>query len=349
MKLLLLSPVPPPAGGIATWTQRFLNSEIIKNNVNVTLIDTSVKGKRKKNLSEKKILEEVKRAAALIKELDFKLKKENYDIVHINTSCSKLGLIRDYILCKLIKNSNSKLILHCHCDTTYMVKGILSDYFFKRICNTADVILVLNNVSKNHIEKISKKEVKLVPNFINEDEILNYHKKVNQEVKEIIYVGHVVKLKGCLEIIKVATYFPEITFKLMGYIGKDFEEINIPENVILTGELDREKVIKEMQKADVFLFPTYTEGFPNVILEAMASGLPIISTSVGAIPDIIENKGGIIVEKQNITDLINAIYKIMEVNIRKEMSYWNLQQVSVKYTTESVLSSLIHQYLSLIK
>ena len=68
-----------------------------------------------------------------------------------------------------------------------------------------------------------------------------------------------------------------------------------------------EDVIKEMLSAGIFILPSYTEGFPNVILESMTCGCPIIATSVGAIPEMLSEDSGVLVEPGNVEMLKEAI------------------------------------------
>ena len=61
---------------------------------------------------------------------------------------------------------------------------------------------------------------------------------------------------------------------------------------IFRGEVPHNQVLRELMSASIFVFPSYTEGFPNVILEAMACGCPIVSTKVGAIPEMLDIQRG---------------------------------------------------------
>ncbi|MEH6949461.1 glycosyltransferase family 4 protein, partial [Bacillus sp. JJ634] len=129
---------------------------------------------------------------------------------------------------------------------------------------------------------------RLVTNFIDDTFILDRDKGINTEIQKILFVGHVQVTKGVKEIIQVASCLPKIEFILAGPIASEIKKLNIPKNVILKGVVSPEEVRELLGDADVFLFPTYSEGFSIALLEAMAMGVPIITTPVGANADMIE-------------------------------------------------------------
>ncbi|MFF5396695.1 glycosyltransferase family 4 protein [Peribacillus butanolivorans] len=342
LKILLITPLPPPAGGIATWTKLFINSDQAKKNV-VDVINTSIRGKRIYNIGKKSIIDEIKRAASIYLTTRKQLNK-GYDIVHINSSCSKFGMIRDYICIKKAKNTKTKIVVHLHCDTSYMVKGKFSEFIFRKICNIADKIFCLNESSNKHIKLISNKKSIMIPNFIDMEKMNPYQNNVSDNMKNIIYVGHVIKSKGCIDIISVAKKMPDLNFKLIGKVSEEIKNIPTPENIQCFGEISKEEVLKQMQSGDLLLFPTYTEGFPNVVLESMACGLPIISTPVGAIPEMIEELGGIIIDVGNIDGFVKAIEGLQDKEIRKQMSIWNKEKVKKTYTLDLVSNQIFKEY-----
>jgi glycosyltransferase involved in cell wall biosynthesis len=87
------------------------------------------------------------------------------------------------------------------------------------------------------------------------------------------------------------------------------------ESIEIIGELPYEEIITNMLSCDVFVLPTYTEGFPNVILESMATSCAIVTTNVGAIPEILESDNGqdfgIMVEPRDINSLQKAIEQML--------------------------------------
>lgn len=345
MKVLLISPLPSPAGGIATWTKLFIHSDQANQNV-VDVVNTAIIGERVNNYEKKRLIEEFKRTISIYLETGKKL-KNNYDIVHINSSGSTLGMMRDYMCLKKVKKSNLKVVVHFHCDTKFMVKSKFSKFIFRAICHSADQIFCLNQSSEKHIKSISNKIGRKIPNFIDLKNIDCTQKGISNKIKNVIFVGHVSKSKGCLDIISIAQKIPDINFKLIGKQNEEFKSVPKPQNIQYYGEVSKEEVINQMLSADLLLFPTYTEGFPNVILEAMASGLPIISTPVGAIPEIIEDKGGKIIEVGNIDCFIEAIEELQEPATRREMSIWNREKVEKTYALDLVMKQIFEEYSSI--
>lgn len=344
MRILLISPLPPPAGGIATWTKLYIESNVAKEN-KIDVVNTSIIGNRVKNFDKRNMPDEIKRTRKIWQQLKSALIVNEYDVVHINISCSKFGLARDYLYARVIKKKKVKIVIHCHCDTKYMVKGIMVEYFFKRICSIADKIFCLNTSSQNHIGEIANKESIIIPNFFEEKDMNNIcEKNITNEVKNIIYVGHIVKLKGCIDILSVARQMLNINFKMIGYLSDEIKSIPISDNVEFLGEISKEEVLKQMIQYDLLLFPSHTEGFPNTILEAMACGLPIIATPVGAIPDILEDNGGLLVNIGDVEGMIKAINILHNSTLRQQMSKWNKEKVKKAYSVDVVMKKIFEEY-----
>lgn len=349
MRVLLISPMPPPAGGIATWTKLYIESqEAQKHNINI--INIALTGERAKKHSKYNFLEEINRLVNIIKNVKLKT-KEKYDIAHINSSCSKFGMWREYLIIKILKKKNTNIIIHFHCDIPYMIKSKLQKYMIKKIIKNVDGSIVLNDGSKQYINNINANGlIYKVPNYIDENiyqmipDFTNFEK-----VKNIIFVGRVCKDKGCDIIYNIAREFPQINFKLIGNIDIDFINKEKPNNVELEGEKELNYVIEKLEESDLFLFPSYTEGFPCAVLEAMAIGLPIITTPVGAIQEMLEDKGAVYCNIGKEKEFIDAIKRISEDQEKRiNMSKWNRKKVE-EYYREKVLEKIFKIYRSIIK
>lgn len=340
MNIILVSPLPPPAGGIASWTQQYLNSKETKENV-VAVVNSSVIGERIYQLTNRRLKDELLRVIRIRKEINRLLNSGEYDVIHYNLSCSMLGMIKDYICLRQAKGKIN-IIVHYHCDTEYMVQGYASEFIFQNICKLADLIFCLNTSSRRHIKRVAKKDSIIVPNFI-VPQYNNYERIISNEIRTVIFVGHVIPSKGYFELLKVAEKYPGIAFKLIGACSDEYRNVKYP-NVEFTGEKNKEQVIQELNSADLLLFPSHTEGFPMVVLEAMSCGLPIVATNVGAIPDMIEDKGGKLVNVGDVDGMVKAIAELKYRETRINISKWNINKVLNSYIVDTVMKKIFEIY-----
>ncbi len=349
MKILLLSSLPPPTGGISSWTVNY-QDYCKKRDIDLYIVNTSVVGNRVKKITNKKsVFSEIKRLHNILKSLKKNLKDNKIDIVHINSACTKLSLIRDYLCAKIIRKSKLPLVLHCHCNIEDQINGErLATKYFNKVAQLSNKILTINKASYNYANNIANGKVEIVPNFIQEnkgDKI----EKINNNLSNIVFVGHVIKAKGIYELLQVATCFPELNFDLYGTIIDQSYVIDAPSNVKFMQNLPQNELISALKNYDLFLFPTYSEGFSIALMEAMSVGLPVIATRVGANADMIEDKGGIIVEPKNVQAIIDAVEVMKDSSFRQSCSNFNKNKVETCYKREIVLENILEIYERVIK
>lgn len=343
-RILLLSPLPPPVGGIASWTEQVMNWAS-KNDVKIDIINTAVIGLRRMRSYSWSLLEEGIRTTRIIVGLVRLMILYKYSAVHLNTSCSSMGLMRDYLCAIIVKFRRVKLVVHYRCNIDDQLKDrMIPSLFFRRLVKCASVNLVLNSKSQSVVEDVAGCSAQIIPNMIEDDFLIEKKKEISNNILKISFVGHVRKEKGVFEIIETSRHFPQIQFSLAGPIAEDVRLVTLPNNVNLLGALERTEVMRLLDSTDVFLFPTYTEGFANALLEAMARGLPVITTPVGANKDMIENMGGIMVDTRSVVSIVNAIHAMQDVNSRISMSNWNIGKVRSQYMADIIIPQLLKLY-----
>jgi glycosyltransferase involved in cell wall biosynthesis len=119
----------------------------------------------------------------------------------------------------------------------------------------------------------------------------------------------------------VANNVPNVKFIIKAYSSDDkyerkirnlIYEHNLQQHFIFLGGSPYSEMPKYMSVADVFVLPSISEGLGLVILEALASGVPVVASGVGGIPDIITHGyNGLLVEPQDVEDLAEAIIRIL--------------------------------------
>ncbi|MCW5960602.1 MAG: glycosyltransferase family 4 protein [Pyrinomonadaceae bacterium] len=90
------------------------------------------------------------------------------------------------------------------------------------------------------------------------------------------------------------------------------DRLGLTDCVKFHGRVAQSEVVKLMKRAHIFCFPTESEGFPKVVLEAFSCGLPVITTKVSVLPQLISRGGGILIENSNPPEIARAIVSILK-------------------------------------
>lgn len=146
---------------------------------------------------------------------------------------------------------------------------------------------------------VSLERVCVVRNWLSFDFIASERPKTvfPQKTLRFVFVGWLVEAKGVRQLLQAAEKLAaEYAFELV-FIGNGTlaDEISMQASRIQNihietlGWIDRQRLQNELRRSDVFVLPSEAEGFPNALLEAMASGLPVICTDVGAVSDSVHD------------------------------------------------------------
>lgn len=351
MKILLLSPklnpaIPASAGGIATWTEWVLRSDFAKKH-EVRLVDTALIAERAAGMHSRSLLQEYRRTRHIFSVLKKELRALQPDIVHLNTPCATLGIFRDALLCGFLRRRGKRFVLHFCCNIGDAVRHAPQRCALKSMVRGAACNIVLNRASGQYLERVTHTQSIYLPNFLPPALLHVQPHEVAARVRTVLYAGHVCSAKGSPLILEMAKRMPDKQFILAGHVDRELSEAAKSENVRFTGRLSHEDVWSLMREADVFVFPTHSEGFPNAVAEAMALGLPIVATPVGAIPDMVdEGVGGYILAQGDIEGFMGALTRLEDPEIRVAMSAYNQNKAHQTYSETQIMKKLEEIYQS---
>lgn len=345
MKLLLISVKSnKPVGGIAVWTDHYL-SRCGDHGIDCHLVNTEVSTRQKGNRLLR-YFGECARTIRIFSRLFKAFKDGPYDIAHLNSSCGPFGLYRDYIIIKYLAHRGVPVAVHYHCDIPFWVRTKTRVKFLKGIASTAKYNMVLCENSRLFLANIGINAVK-VPNFIDESIIKTDPKPINDTLSRIFFVGRVSINKGAAELYKLAHRFPDISFVLAGEPIAPVINWKVPDNLHLLGPISHTEVINNLDKSDLFLFPSHSEGFSLALVEAMARGVPCLAfDNVGANVDMLSNGCGITVPIGDLKAMEQAICQLENPEVRKEISAKAIQKVRNSYTADAVLNLFKSVYTS---
>jgi starch synthase len=178
--------------------------------------------------------------------------------------------------------------------------------------NKADKVVVASSFTKSTLVWAGHDVSKIIinPYGVSSTEFKPIESKAIDKLK-FVFVGLVDARKGIPLLLKV---WKQLTVSnaelyLIGPISKETIAISQKEvpNVYIKGKIPFSELKKTLNEYDVMVFPSFFEGFGLVILEAMAAGLPVITTDATAGPDIIDNTEGWVIESGNEKQLSDAI------------------------------------------
>lgn len=229
----------------------------------------------------------------------------------------------------------------------------------------ADRITALTEWEKREAGKlgIARKKIEVVPNGIILDRFrrrkLDFFENLGIDGEVLVFVGQPSRRKGWEYFLRampqILKHSPEAQAVFIGYrrnpeVERLCSKLGINDSVRFLGFLPEEKKIEALCAADVFVLPTLYEGFGIVFLEAMACGLPIVTTDVAGNSEIVENKkNGLLVKPRNSKAVADAAVRILSSSALRNRMKKNSMKKSREYDWKAVAKKYLEIYESVLK
>lgn len=332
MKILLVSVKSEISrGGIAVWTERFLN-RCAQLNIQCLLVNTELLGKRAvQHRANYHLIDELTRTRRIFSQLKAGLKQKP-DVAHINTSCGTFGLLRDCIVASRIRRAGVKRIVHYHCDIPHWIQNPVSRYCLGWLARNSSQNVVLCASSERYLKEQFGVQSVRIPNFIEESLVRTDEKPISRQLKRVLYVGRTEEDKGSRELYQVAKAFPDVRFEIIGEISPDAVQWQVPDNVQHLGVMSHEQVLAQLDSADLFFFPSHTEGCSMALMEALARGVPAVATDTGANADLLGADCGILVPVGDTGKMVQALKTLENPQLRARMSASAVSHIRKNFT-----------------
>lgn len=294
------------------------------------------------------------------------LKREKWDIIHCH-------LIASTILVPLIARftSSAKILIHDHCGGLYTPGKI--DWLYRRILLPLEkqlwrklfIICVSDFVARynREIRQISAERIKVLVNAIDLNNYPGTSTQVQKRLREqwgsekaviIGYVGRLIRYKGVDLLISafknLVTEFPDIRLVIIGdgrelkSLQRQAAQLGIKDLVIFLGY--QANVAEYLPAFDIFVLPSRWETYGLAALEAMASGIPVVATKVGGLPEFIQDKvNGLLVPPEDVKALTEAIkFCIQHSETARTMALEGQKKVRAEHSIENYVCKLEQIY-----
>lgn len=250
------------------------------------------------------------------------------DIAYLHSSFG-LALLKDLIVLRAVKRKNKvksvlhihyaeyKKILTCYSAVNYVILSLLRKYVDK-------IIFLSSNTRDEFVNygKIAPEKTEVIYNFC---DIIFSEAEIKEKLSnfqdgcKLLFMGSIDRRKGLVELLKATENIENITLDICG--GVNDPEVEAIMNEYLRkdkkkyrfcGYVSGEEKKQLLYKSDIFVLPSYEEGMPIGIIEALAAGCAVITTNVGAIPEVFSEENGCIIGPNDIESLSGAIKSLAE-------------------------------------
>jgi len=287
---------------------------------------------------------------------------KKYKITHLLSQCPIVG---GYAATLASKTFKIPLMVEVHDEVyfTQMENNLLIRFFAKNGFEKSTKIRSLGNLMTQNIKKYisNPKKIVEIPTRVNLK--LFKYKKENFDIKntiKIVSVGRFHPDKGYDKLIKaIALLKKELHFDInLTLIGggnlkneylKIAKEFNFEDNLILYDWLSQEEFQQYVINSDIYVQSSILEGLPRSVLEAMAMRMPIITTDVGVIRDVIKNEfNGLVIQKDNIEEIKKSIMNLIQDKEKRERIAYNAYKtIKDKYEWNKIFEKYRYEILNM--
>lgn len=325
-KVLIISSLGPRPylGGIENVIDTLMNSEL-KLSYDFFTLDTYREPKKGRSLFSKVFF-----ALSLPFVCVLKILKTKPDIVHIHF-CSRTDFWKHAICLFTCKLMRVKVIFHLHggsFDTVYEQYPEPLKLVVRWVLSSPDVLIALSSYWDGFLKEItSNVSILVAPNPIDCNKLGSYANHSANEIElSVVLIGCVGERKGHFDVVKAAEMvidkYPKAHFYFAGNdeVAGATDKLKllakqkcVNDNIHFLGPVFGEEKLKLLGESGVMILPSYAENMPISVLEGMAANKTVITTKVGAIPEVIvDHESGILIEAGDWESLANSIMFLFE-------------------------------------
>jgi len=283
------------------------------------------------------------------------LKKKHYDLIHLNLTFDFKSSVREGLFLLIAKKRCKKIIIYIHGWDEKYERGLkgLWKWLFCKVFAMCDMFIVLDKKREVTLRKwFCKHPIKLQFTAVDNDLLIGFDhtraiiERSSTQPFRILFLSRIIKEKGIYETIDAISIIQKEGRISLGLIvagdGQELEKAKHYamekkiEHIKFTGYVRGKEKIVQYKDAFLYILPSYGEGMPISVLEAMAFGLPVITRFVGGLGDFFENeKHGFITGNQEPEEYA----KLIEMLCNNPKLYKEIAQHNYSFAQQHFLAS----------
>jgi glycosyltransferase involved in cell wall biosynthesis len=282
-------------------------------------------------------------------------------VVHLHMA-SYASFARKSTLAALAKLFRRKVIVHVHgaqFDMFYDAAAPSTKSAITRTLTRADLVIALSAGWRTKLSRMAPDaRIRILPNPVVTADfapLAEGRPGVPEGGGSVLFLGAFSKRKGIYDLVEamsdVVRERPHVLFEFGG--DRDVKEVerlveqrDLAENVEMLGWVRGGEKLATFARSHVYVLPSYQEGLPIGVLEAMAAGLPVVTTPVGGIPEVVKDGvNGLVITPGDVRALAAAILRLLgDDDLRRAMSEANVKLVRSRHDAELVARTLVGWY-----
>ena len=292
----------------------------------------------------------------------FQLLRGHFNVMHIHAA-ERGSFFRKSIFLWMAKGFGVPVIMHMHaaefkefyegCPT--WAKG-----YIRCSLDNCDRIITLSQSWREFYATLTRTQVVVIPNFIPDTHVQGPRRERGNATDDVLYLGKLGTRKGIYDLINAVKPLLNRHPKLAVFCGGDGDVEKVRQEVSRQGRIERIHVLgwvgqqertELLNRCQIYVLPSYAEGLPVAIIEAMQAGLAIIATKVGGIPEMLQQgMNGLLVTPGDVPELTEALDKLLtDRSYRRQLGQSARQTYISRYSEAQVMPQIEVIYQELCK
>ena len=350
MNVLMVGVDESTRGGMWTVAENYLSDRKFAEEYHLVYVPTSIVGNPlKKVLFMLKGFRQIRRV----------FRQEKVDLVHVHMS-ERGSVWRKGLVMRYAKKQGAKVLLHMHgaeLEVWYRSLEDKKQQKVRSVVDLADAVVILGDYWKSFMAELvtDPGKIRVVHNAV----ALPSRPLYSRNSRELLFLGAVSRRKGIYDLLdameqissqlpgdwKLRIYGPDV----IGNVKEEIEKRQLSDRVSYCGWLSADHREAALSRTGINLLPSYNEGLPMTILEAMAAGIPSITTDVAAIPEAVTEENGVLLTPGDVEGLGRSILELcLDSEERSRKSQAARQAAQEKFSLERHLADIRRIYKELI-